>query len=58
MKTLWILGVLAACSTSRPPADLVTSFDGLGHGFNGPQGQFTGRNPSDNTLAVGPEGLL
>lgn len=40
---------------SRPPAELVTSFDGLGDGFSGPQGSFTGRNPSDNTLAVGPD---
>ena len=49
---------LVACQTtanSRPPADIAASFDGLGDGFAGPQGQFTGRNPSDNTLAVGPD---
>jgi len=40
---------------SKPPAEIVTSFDGLGDGFTGPQGTFTGRNPSDNTLAVGPD---
>jgi hypothetical protein len=34
-------------------ATLVTSFDGLGLGFEGPQGTATFRNPSDNSLAVG-----
>ena len=38
---------------SRAPAALLTSFDGLGAGFTGPQGAATGRNPSDNSLAVG-----
>jgi hypothetical protein len=38
---------------TRPPAELVASFDGLGVGFEGPQGTATLRNPSDNTLAVG-----
>jgi hypothetical protein len=33
----------------------VASFDGLGSGFEGPQGTATFRNPSDNTLAVGRE---
>ena len=37
---------------------LVTSFDGLGYGFVGPQGSWTGRNPSDNTLAVGPDHVV
>ncbi|TDH29006.1 hypothetical protein EXU57_02730 [Segetibacter sp. 3557_3] len=32
---------------------LVASFDGLGVGFEGPQGTATVRNPSDNSLAVG-----
>jgi len=36
-----------------PPARIVASFDGLGFGFEGPQGTATLRNPSDNTLAVG-----
>lgn len=36
----------------------VTSFDGLGVGFEGPQGGWTGRNPSDNSLAVGPEHIV
>ncbi len=38
---------------TRPPAALVESFDGLGAGFEGPQGTATLRNPSDNSLAVG-----
>src|SRR5438045_331810 len=37
---------------ARPPAALIESFDGLGLGFEGPQGAFTGRNPSDNSLAI------
>ncbi|HZH40836.1 MAG TPA: hypothetical protein VFD85_07485 [Gemmatimonadales bacterium] len=40
---------------SKPPVEIVASFDGLGDGFTGPQGSFGGRNPSDNTLAVGPD---
>lgn len=43
---------------NRPPARLVTSFDGLGHGFEGPQGPSMGRNPSDNSLAVGPDHIV
>ena len=43
---------------SRPSARLVASFDGLGVGFDGPQGLSTGRNPSDNTLAVGPDHVM
>jgi hypothetical protein len=39
----------------RPPAEVVASFDGLGEGFTGPHGASTGRNPSDNSLAVGPD---
>lgn len=42
----------------RPPATLVASFDGLGFGFVGPQGSAASRNPSDNTLAVGPDHLV
>ena len=34
------------------------SFDGLGQGFAGPQGSATMRNPSDNTLAVGPNHIV
>jgi hypothetical protein len=38
---------------ARGAAALVESFDGLGVGFEGPQGTASLRNPSDNTLAVG-----
>lgn len=42
----------------RPPPVTVASFDGLGVGFTGPQGAFVGRNPSDNSLAVGPDHVV
>lgn len=42
----------------RPPARLVASFDGLGEGFEGPHGAATLRNPSDNSLAVGPDHIV
>jgi hypothetical protein len=38
---------------AKPPAALAASFDGLGVGFDGPQGTTPVRNPSDNSLAVG-----
>ena len=34
------------------------SFDGIGVGFEGPQGRYEGRNPSDNSLAVGPDHIV
>ena len=43
---------------TKPPATLVASFDGLGVGFTGPQGTANLRNPSDNTLAVGPNHIV
>ena len=43
---------------AKPPATLVASFDGLGVGFTGPQGTANLRNPSDNTLAVGPNHIV
>jgi hypothetical protein len=43
---------------TRAAAAIVASFDGLGVGFAGPQGSATGRNPSDNTLAVGPDHIV
>src|SRR4029453_14446863 len=43
---------------SRAPATLVESFDGLGVGFEGPQGSAALRNPSDNSLAVGPDHVV
>jgi hypothetical protein len=43
---------------SRPPATMATSFDGLGVGFSGPQGTTDARNPSDNSLAIGPNEIV
>ena len=40
---------------TRAAAELVASFDGLGVGFEGPQGTANVRNPSDNSLAVGKD---
>jgi len=42
----------------RPAPRIVASFDGLGQDFVGPQGTATLRNPSDNTLAVGPNHIV
>jgi hypothetical protein len=43
---------------NRPAAAMVASFDGLGVGFEGPQGPSTTRNPSDNSLAAGPDRIV
>jgi hypothetical protein len=43
---------------AKPPVELLASFDGIGEGFSGPQGSATLRNPSDNTLAVGPNHVM
>ena len=43
---------------TKPAAELVASFDGLGVGFEGPQGTAALRNPSDNSLAVGPDHIV
>src|SRR3954467_11326181 len=43
---------------TRPGAVLVDSFDGMGVGFEGPQGKYEGRNPSDNSLAAGPDHIV
>jgi hypothetical protein len=43
---------------TKPPPEIVAGFDGLGEGFKGPQGLATFRNPSDNTLAVGPDHIV
>jgi hypothetical protein len=40
------------------PAELAASFDGLGVGFVGPQGTSAHRNPSDNSIAVGPDHIV
>src|SRR5688572_4736048 len=42
----------------KPALELVASFDGLGVGFDGPQGTSNVRNPSDNSLAVGPDHII
>ncbi|HKV27918.1 MAG TPA: hypothetical protein VJN90_06560 [Candidatus Acidoferrales bacterium] len=46
----------------RPAAPLLESFDGLGVGFEGPQStpasRATYRNPSDNSLAAGPDNIV
>jgi hypothetical protein len=43
---------------TRPAVPLLESFDGLGAGFEGPQGTTKFRNPSDNSLAVGPDHIV
>ena len=43
---------------TRARAELVVSFDGLGEGFVGPQGSARFRNPSDNSIAVGPNHVV
>ena len=43
---------------TRGTVTIVTQFDGLGVGFEGPQGTATLRNPSDNSLAVGPNHVV
>jgi hypothetical protein len=41
-----------------PGAELLVSFEGLGAGFPGADSNLRLRNPSDNTLAVGPDHIL
>src|SRR5262249_59793202 len=43
---------------NRPSAEIIANFDGLGAGFKGPQGTAILRNPSDNSLAVGPNHIF
>jgi hypothetical protein len=43
---------------TRAAAEIVASFDGLGVGLDGPQGVSSGRNPSDNSIAVGPDHIM
>jgi hypothetical protein len=43
---------------ARPAPALVVGFDGLGAGFEGPQGKVAARNPSDNSLGVGPNEIV
>jgi hypothetical protein len=42
----------------RPALALKAGFDGLGASFAGPRGATHARNPSDNSLAVGPEHIV
>ena len=42
----------------RPPAKMLVHFDGLGVGFPGEQLPGPGRNPSDNSLAIGPSHIV
>jgi hypothetical protein len=43
---------------TRPAVPLLTQFEGLGAGFEGPHGTTNFRNPSDNSLAVGPDHIV
>ena len=51
-------GIEQTTQGPREPAAIAASFDGLGVGFEGPQGTSTPRNPSDNSLAVGPDHIV
>ena len=51
-------GVEQTAPGERPAAALAERFDGLGFGFEGPHGKADGRNPSDNSLAVGPDHVV
>lgn len=42
----------------KAAASLIESFDGLGVGFEGPNGMTKSKNPSDNSLAVGPNHIV
>ena len=42
----------------RPPAALAENFEGLGATFESPKGAAAFRNPSDNSLAVGPNHVV
>jgi hypothetical protein len=43
---------------TKTSPEILAHFDGLGDGFEGPQGKATLRNPSDNSLAVGPDHIV
>jgi len=43
---------------NKPAPILLTSFEGLGESFVGPQGTAILRNPSDNSLAVGQDHIV
>lgn len=43
---------------SKKQLQILDAFDGLGEGFEGPQGKTYFRNPSDNSLAVGLDHIV
>ena len=43
---------------AKPSPESIASFDGLGEGFEGPQGTARFINPSDCSLAVGPDHIV
>ena len=43
---------------AKPGITIAASFDGLGFGFSGPHGSNARGNPSDNSLAVGPDHIV
>ena len=43
---------------TKAAPEIMASFDGLGEGFEGPQGTARFGNPSDNSLAVGPDHIV
>jgi hypothetical protein len=43
---------------TKPALPVLASFDGLGVGMTGPHGTWTRGNPSDNSLAVGPNHIV
>src|SRR5215471_9453053 len=51
-------GIEQTSPGTRAAPSLVERFDGMGVGFEGPQGKYEGRNPSDNSLAVGPDHIV
>jgi hypothetical protein len=51
-------GVEQMAPGTKPAAKLAASFDGLGTGFEGPNGSGRGGNPSDNALAIGPNHIV
>jgi hypothetical protein len=53
-----LAGVEQTTPGTKTGLTLAESFDGLGAGFDGPQGSPTVRNASDNSLAVGPDHIM
>src|SRR5215471_19367168 len=51
-------GIEQTSPGTRAAPSLVERFDGMGVGFEGPQGKYEGRNPSDNSLAIGPDHIV